>query len=143
MSSNSADQDTILDASLALITEAMADITPSPVPSTTYTGVALYRLQIFGISRKDCSSLTTRRCGTGTEITFTEKGKRKPTVCVVNRWFAVVPLAQAIEPQDPLVIGPDGVQVSRYPGWDPRWVSDFEAKMGLNSETNKYTPKNG
>lgn len=126
------DQDTILNDSLALINEANHTPAPPRPAPLTFHNVSLYRETMFGITRRDCSSLTVN----GTQITYTEKGKRKqvPVVLPAGRWARVASLTRAVIPDGPLVTGPDGVEVMRYGRWDPRWVEDFEAaavKVGL------------
>jgi hypothetical protein len=104
----------------------------------TFSSVAMYRAVGHGILRTDCRILvvkTQQKCAQyddAIEYQYLEKRKRYPRGNVltgIDIWLRVVPLANAIEPDDVMV--PDGPHLfrSRYLSYDMRYITDFEDKL--------------
>lgn len=124
--------------------QAPADFFKTPEPFVTtlnFTNVSIYREGMFGLSRVDCRTLTVltnqkyAQYKDAVRGQYVERGKRKAVSFVLGgceRWLVVLPTGEAIDPDTSLMVDGSGNCVSRYSSCDPRWRSDFEAKLAAS-----------
>lgn len=103
-----------------------------------FENVTLYiNGMMFGVSRIDCRTLEIRegykyaQYNNAVHIQFVEKGKRKPRAIVITSlpFAVIVATKNAIQPAHWMDKNEDGSSVSRYASCDPRYETDFLAKL--------------